>query len=283
MTSPKTLLNAWNMRPKKRLGQNFLADPSTAAMIVSRSGIEADDVVLEIGAGLGALTIPLAHIARNVFAVEKDPDVAKLLNTELLTHRLSNVELIQKDILRLDLTDLGIPDGRRMIVAGNLPYNISSQVIVQLIHQRRVVSRAILMLQKELAQRLVSEPSCKAYGRLTVMLQYCATIKSLAHIKAKMFFPAPKVDSEIIEITFTHKNDLSASDELFLFKVIKAAFGKRRKTLRNSLAGSDLGIDAQSALAALEDSGIDPRRRAETLTVDEFIQLSNKLKDILKA
>ena len=281
MTSPKTLLSAWNLRPRKRLGQNFLSDPSTAKMIVSRSNITSDDVVLEIGAGLGSLTIPLAITAKKVYAVEKDPELLKLLNTELLTHNLSNVELIQKDILNLDIFDIFNKEGRKLIVAGNLPYNISSQILVQLINQRNYVTRAVLMFQKELASRLISKPSCKDYGRLSVMLQYCAELKSMAHIKASMFFPTPKVDSEILEIIFKDRSNDSVSDEAFLFKVIKASFGRRRKTLRNSLAGSELNINTKTAAYALECSDIDPKRRAETLSVSEFISLSNNLKDIL--
>ncbi|MBW1644593.1 MAG: ribosomal RNA small subunit methyltransferase A [Deltaproteobacteria bacterium] len=281
MTSPKTLLSAWNLRPRKRLGQNFLSDPSTAKMIVSRSNITSDDVILEIGAGLGALTIPLAMTAKKVYAVEKDPELLKLLNTELLTHHLSNVVLIQKDILSLDLSGIFKSEGRKLFVAGNLPYNISSQILVQLIKHRNYVTRAVLMFQKELASRLISKPSCKDYGRLSVMLQYCADLKSLAHIKATMFFPTPKVDSEILEITFKDRSGDSVSDEIFLFKVIKASFGRRRKTLRNSLAGSELQINAKTAETALEQSDIDPQRRAETLTVTEFVCLSNNLQGIL--
>lgn len=281
MTTPKTLLSAWNLRPRKRLGQNFLSDPSTAKMIVSRSNITSDDTVLEIGAGLGALTIPLAMAASKVYSVEKDPELLKLLNTELLAHNLSNVILVQKDILHFDLSDIFNKEGKKLIVAGNLPYNISSQILVRLINQRNFVSRAVLMFQKELADRLTSKPFCKAYGRLSVMLQYCADIKSLANIRASLFFPKPKVDSEVLEIKFKDRPADTVSDEMFLFKVIKAAFGRRRKTLRNSLAGSELHIDTTTATTALERSGIDPQRRAETLSVKEFISLSKSLKVIL--
>lgn len=281
MTSPKTLLSAWNMRPKKRLGQNFLADPSAAKLIVGRSAIAPEDIVVEIGAGLGSLTIPLAMAAGKVYAVEKDPDMIQLLTTELLANNLSNVILIQKDILRVDLVELSNTVQRPLIVMGNLPYNISSQVLVKLIKQRHSVTRAVLMFQQELARRLMSRPSCKDYGRLSVMLQYCADVKPLAHMKASMFFPKPKVDSEVLEIRFRDRLEGTVSDEAFIFNVIKAAFGRRRKTLRNSLAGSELQIDTESAGHALALSGIDPKRRAETLSVEEFIRLSHHLKDIV--
>jgi len=283
MTSPRSLLAAWNLRPRKHLGQNFLSDPSIAKMIVSRSSITLDDVVLEIGAGLGALTIPLSKAANKVYAVEKDPELLKLLNTELLTHNISNVILVQQDILHFDIADIFNKEGRKLIVTGNLPYNISSQILIRLITQRNFVSQAILMFQKELANRLMSQSSCKDYGRLSVMLQYCADIKSLTNIKASMFFPKPKVDSEVLEIKFKDRSAGSVSDEVFLFKVIKAAFGRRRKTLRNSLAGSELQIDTKTASLALERSEIDPQRRAETLSVKEFIHLSKNLRDMVPA
>jgi len=281
MTSPRTLLAAWHLRPKKQLGQNFLLDPSSAKMIVARAGLQSDDVVFEIGAGLGALTLPLADSVKKVYAVEKDPHLVHLLNNELLAHQLSNVELIQKNILTVDLCDISQKEGRPLFVFGNLPYNISSQIVVQLIHSRHHVARAILMLQKEFAHRLISEPSRKDYGRLSVMLQYCADLKPLAEVKASMFFPKPKIDSKVIDIMFKNKFDDQVVDEAFLFKTIKAAFGRRRKTLKNALSGSELEIDAKTAGQVLEGSDIDPGRRAETLSVAEFVHLSNNLKSVL--
>ena len=162
---------------------------------------------------------------------------------------------------------------------GNLPYNISSQILVQLVKSRASVKRAILMFQKELAQRITSQPSSKDYGRLTVMLQYCAEVEKLLDVKAPHFFPKPKVDSEVLEIRFQETPKFLAHDEGLLFSVIKAAFGKRRKTLKNALAGSALDIDAGRALNILENAGVDPVRRAETLSVQEFVNLSNALSE----
>ncbi len=281
MTSPRVLLAAWNIRAKKQLGQNFLIDPSTASMIVARAGILADDVVLEIGAGLGALTIPLARIAKKVFAVEKDRQLLQLLKTELRVHNISNVILIDKNILRFNINEFALQYSRKPVVMGNLPYSISSQILVQLISSRDNLNRAVLMFQKELAGRLASRAGGKKYGRLTVMLRYCADIKSIARIDADLFFPKPKVDSEVLEIQFKKKQRDIAKDENFLFKVIKAAFGRRRKTLKNSLAGSELEISAATALAALDLAGVDPSRRAETLEVSEFVALSNALAEIV--
>jgi 16S rRNA (adenine1518-N6/adenine1519-N6)-dimethyltransferase len=277
MTSPKILLAAHNIHPKKQLGQNFIVDPSFTEMIVKRAGILPEDIILEIGAGLGALTIPLARRAKKVFAVEKDRQIIPILNTEILVSGLTNISIIEKDILSVEIKALVENMGGKIVVMGNLPYNISSQILVQLIRSREGISRAVLMFQKELAQRITAEAGCKDYGRLTVMLRYCSDIKKLADAKASLFFPKPKVDSQIIELKFKKEIDHKAADEPFLFKVIKAGFGNRRKTLKNALAASELNIDPNTAKGVLEKSGIDPIRRAETLTVEEFVKLSNNL------
>jgi 16S rRNA (adenine1518-N6/adenine1519-N6)-dimethyltransferase len=281
MTSPKKLLNAWNLRPKKQLGQHFLADPSTAEMIVRRSRISSKNVVLEIGAGLGALTIPAAKIAGSVYAVETDPQLTPLLKTELLVNQLTNVDIIQKNILRLDICSLARKLDHRLIVMGNLPYNISSQVLIQLVESRKYVKRAILMFQKELARRITASPGNKDYGRLTVMLSYCAEIKSIATIAPSLFYPAPKIESEVVEINFDISQAYPAHDEAMLFQVIKAGFGNRRKTLKNALSASGLHIDPQIAYRALTAAGIDPSRRAETLGVLEFVALQISLARML--
>jgi 16S rRNA (adenine1518-N6/adenine1519-N6)-dimethyltransferase len=281
MTSPRSLLAVHNIRPKKKLGQNFLSDPATAAMIVNRSGISREDIVLEIGAGLGALTIPVARVAQKVIAVDKDPQIIDILRTEIIANNLSNVVLMDRNILKVDIKALAEDFGCGIVVMGNLPYNISSQILVQLIKSRKAVSRAVLMFQKEMAQRLTAEPGCKEYGRLTVMLQYCSHIKKVADVKASLFFPKPKVDSEVLELRFKKVLEYKADDETFLFRVVKAAFGNRRKTLKNSLYASELNIDANLAKHVLESSDIDPVRRAETLNTEEFVKLSNNLLRIL--
>ncbi len=277
MTSPKILLAAQKLHPKKQLGQNFIVDPGFTEMVVKRAGILPEDIILEIGAGLGALTIPLARRAKKVFAVEKDRQIIPILNMEILVSGLTNIMIIEKDILSVDIKSLVEDMGGKIVVMGNLPYNISSQILVQLIRSRKGIHRAVLMFQKELAQRITAETGCKDYGRLTVMLRYCSNIKKLVDAKASLFFPKPKVDSEILELKFKKDIDHEAVDESFLFKVIKAGFGNRRKTLKNALAASELNVDPNTAKKVLEKSGIDPLRRAETLTVEEFVTLSNTL------
>ena len=282
MTTPRTLLSAWNLRPKKYMGQNFLSDPSTAETIISRAHLSSEDVVLEIGAGLGALTTVLARVVKKVYAVEKDRQLIELLKTELLANRISNCEVITKNILQMDLHAITDTVGHKITVIGNLPYGISSQILIKLIQSRNAIERAILMFQKELAQRIAAQPGGRDYGRITAMLRYCANIRILADIKSAVFYPPPKVDSTVIETRFKSTAMYGLHDEAMLFAVIKAAFGNRRKTLKNALAASGLGIDARSALEALQSAGIDPSRRAETLKPAEFVSLEISLRKTME-
>ena len=274
MTSPKNLLSAWGLKPKKSLGQNFLSDPDIADKILSCSAIKPDDTVIEIGPGLGALTIPVARMAKKVIAIENDKHMCNLLKEQLQLNHVSNVHIIHKNILKTDIAaicDTSAP----CIVIGNLPYYISSQILVKLIMERKIIHRALLMFQKEMARRVESTPGCKDYGRLAVMTQYCSNIKRVLDVKAGLFYPKPRIDSRVIEVCFKTTIDFPADDETLLFKVIKGAFSKRRKILKNSLSGNELHIDSQTAEMMLEKAGINALRRAETLSVNEFVTLSN--------
>ncbi len=278
MTYPGTLLKRKKLFAKKELGQNFLADPKTAEMIVRRSEISKDDSILEIGAGLGALTIHAAKRAKKIFAVEKDTRLIESLKEELEIARVYNVELINEDIFKVDIKKLGLDD--KLLVIGNLPYNISSQVLLKLVRERDSIKKAVLMFQKELAERIQAPCGGRDYGRLSVIMQYCCEIKTIADIEGKLFFPKPEIESRVIALSFFKKTRFSGEKEVFFFKVIKAAFSKRRKTLKNSLSGAELGITPKIAAHALEKSGIDPVRRAETLNINEFISLSETLWEI---
>lgn len=275
MPSPRALLTARQLKPKKQLGQNFLADPSTAAMIVARSQLSADDIVLEIGAGLGALTMPAASCVRRVYAVEKDWDLCEILASEIAVHGIININLIRSDIFDVDIAAMATAENRRLIVLGNLPYNISSPVLFHLMATRSFIKRAILMFQKEVAQRLTAGPKTKEYGRLAVMLQYAADIRPLASVAAHLFSPKPKVDSAVVEIRFKEIIPDPAVDESRFSAIVKAAFGKRRKTLKNALADSELDIGPETAVRFLLKAGVDPARRAETMSVAEFVALEH--------
>jgi 16S rRNA (adenine1518-N6/adenine1519-N6)-dimethyltransferase len=280
MTSPATLMKARELYPKKQLGQNFLSDPSTAKMIISRAGVSSEDIALEIGAGLGAITVPLGQAVARVYAVEKDTQLIEMLKTELALYQIQNVTVLNQNILKADIPGIARQAGRPLVVFGNLPYNISSQVMVRLIAERHCLTRCFLMFQKELAERLAAPPGTRDYGRLSAMLQYCATVKPLATVNAALFYPKPKIDSDVIEIDFTRGPDFSVRDETFLFLVIKAAFSKRRKTLKNSLSKSVLQMETEMISQGLNHAAIDPTRRAETLSPEEFVRLGNCLYEI---
>ncbi len=259
-------------------------------MIVSRGALNREMTVLEIGAGLGALTAPLSRRVHTVYALEKDSRLIEILKTELLVRECHNVVVIRDDILKFKIDQLADDNQRPLVIVGNLPYGIASQILIRLIHERQYVERAILMFQAEMANRIAASPGTKAYGRLAVMLQYCADIAVIANIKARMFYPKPRVDSQVLDIGFHRQPRCPARDETLLFQTIKAAFGKRRKTLKNALSGFAwrapskhasgqewVRLDASKARQLLEQAGIDPQRRAETLAVEEFVGLSNRI------
>lgn len=276
--SARSVLAAHGLRPRKQLGQNFLSQPAVAEMIVARAGLDADERVLEIGAGLGALTVPLARVARSVIAVERDAHLTPLLREELARRSVENVRIIEMDALDLDLPDVARREGGPLSVFGNLPYNISSQIVIKLIDARRHIRRAVLMFQRELAQRLTAAPGGRDYGRITALLAYCATVQRLAQVSASHFFPVPKVDSVVLEISFHGPPvDHPPHDEARLFRLISAAFGQRRKTIKNALSGAPLGLGPPAVAEALAAAGIDPSRRAETLSPADFIRLEIRI------
>lgn len=281
MTSPRITLAAWDMHAKKKYGQNFLNDPSIPALIAERANIGAGDLVVEIGPGLGALTVPLAKRAARVCAIEKDSQLLPVLRSELLASGVDNVEILNEDILDVSLTEIAEAHGEPIMVIGNLPYNISSQILVQMIRERRWIKKALFMFQKELAERITATEGTRHFGRMAAMLGYCAKIRTLVKVDASKFFPRPKVDSEVIEVTFLADPPQVAVDESLLFAVIKAAFGKRRKNLRNALSNSELPLSPVEAEEVLGRAEIEVNRRAESLSVAEFVKLSNALADYL--
>lgn len=268
MTHPGQLLKQANIYAGKELGQNFLSDPGVSRMIIEKTGINPSSRVLEIGPGLGALTLPIAKATPYVTAVEKDSRLIKLLEQELAHEHLDHVTIINKDILKTDISELA--RGEKLVVIGNLPYNISSQIMIHLIENRSHVDKAYLMFQKELAKRILADPGGRDYSRLSAVVQYASQPRHFVDVGPSSFFPRPEVDSTILEFTFFQDPDLDKDQEKMLFKVIKAAFSKRRKTLKNSLSGTDLELDKTQITKILNSAGVDAQRRAETLTVQEY-------------
>lgn len=272
MTTPVSLLKAHHLRPRKSLGQNFLCDPGTAETIIRRARLSGTGTVLEVGAGTGALTVAAARQAARVYAVETDGRLIEILAENLRSAGLDNVHIIHADFMDLDLAGLETA-GAPLTVIGNLPYYLSSQILVRLITHRRQLDRAVLMFQQELADRLTAAPGGRDFGRLSVMLRYCAAVSPLLRVRRQMFFPRPAVDSQVVEIRFRRPDTPPDCPDALLFQIIKAAFGRRRKTIKNALSGSGLGLSPAAWAALLERAGLSPAARAETLDAPDYVAI----------
>jgi len=265
------------MRAKKSLGQNFLIDDNVLSRIVSCVAPTAGDAILEVGPGRGALTKLLAASGARFLAVEWDRDLLPLLEAEFALAQ--NVEIGHGDILRVDLEQLltSRAAGKKWKVAANLPYNISSQVLFRFMECCGLFERLVLMLQKEVGDRLVAPPGCKDYGALTVLLRLHFDIRREFIVKPGAFRPVPKVDSAVLSFTPLERPRVEVGDEDFFRRIVKGAFNQRRKTLLNTLRSAGFDAEDGSLRQALTRAGIDGGRRGETLSLDEFAALSREL------
>jgi len=251
-------------RPRKSLGQNFLQDANIISKIVGGLNIQASDIVLEIGPGRGALTERLLPLAEKLHLVEFDRDLILFWQER----SEPNLEVHAGDILKFDLAQIVSTTETKIKVIGNLPYNISSPVIFHLMQYADQVDSQVLMLQKEVVERMASQPGSKQFGRLSVMLQQRYEIEMLFKVPPTAFYPPPKVDSAIVRLTPMSKIEHPVANHADFEKLVKLAFSMRRKTLRNNLKSI---LSSQQ----IESIGVDPGARAETLAVSEFVALSN--------
>lgn len=262
----------------KKYGQNFISDPSLLERIASVCDWQDDDVALEIGPGAGTLTRAIAAHADRMLAIEIDKRLAPLLEESL--SGCDNVKLIFGDALKSDLDALVRDelnhDGDYKLVA-NLPYYITTPLIMHVLEDSRHVDELVIMVQKEVGERLCAKPGSRTYGAVTVMVQYLATASRAFDVGRRAFTPPPDVDSTILHLVPYKKRPIQAKDDAMMRRVVKAAFSQRRKTLRNSLAS--LGVDKASIATALEKAGIDEQRRAESLSVAEFVALADAFTD----
>ncbi len=276
--SIQAILKKHEIRPKKMFGQNFLTPTPTIEKIVNSLDPKPDDILIEIGPGLGLMTSIAAGKVDHIFAVDMDAEILDIAQTEF--GDIENISWIHADILDTGIEDLLAGHKSPVInlkILGNLPYNISSPIIFWMLENRSMIKRAVIMLQKEVAVRIVAKPGGKTYGILSVLLQAFADCRKLFDISGKSFIPPPDVTSSVISIDF-NTDDLGIGDEDWFRHVVKAAFGKRRKTIRNSLIGAQaIDLKPEGIDLALEKCKIDPKRRAETLSVAEFISLANTL------
>ena len=271
-----------HIKPLKSLGQNFLIDEEVIAEIVNGSGVEEDSLVVEIGPGEGALTEHLAELAGHVVAVDLDERMIKLLKVKLFGY--DNVELIHGDILEIDLSRLieerlSEYNLTNVRIVGNLPYYITTPIIMKLLKMRTATDSITVMMQKEVGDRILAGPGSKQIGVITYSVQYYADASKVIDVGRESFYPSPKVDSVVLRLDTRKNPAVTVSDEDFFFKTIKAGFMMRRKTLLNSLTSLD-GFSKPVIEEALNNANIEANRRAESLSMEEFARLSEELLNI---
>ena len=270
----RVLLERYGLRAKKAFGQNFLISDRALRAIADATVSTDEDWIVEIGAGLGTLTARLVELvtAGKVIALETDPDMIRVLRAELGT--VDNLEIEQADALRYDLRMAAKWRGDRITVCGNLPYHIASQILFRVVDARAVVHRAVFMIQREMAERIVAKPGTKEYGSIGVMIRTYCEVSTVIKVAAGSFVPPPKIDSTVIKLVPLAEPRTPIAHAEHYSKVVHAAFGQRRKTLRNALRAvwPDAAVDR-----ALVATSIDGQRRGETLEIAEFGELSAAL------
>ena len=277
MSSPEEIIRKYAIKPRKRLGQSFLMEQNVIRKIAALANVTKNDIVVEIGAGIGVLTEDLAQNAAKLIAVEMDDKLVEVLKDKLLKY--NNVQIYSGDILKFDFGAIARDGQQKIKVIGNVPYNISSQVLFHLLSFRKIIDSFVLMLQKELIQRLVAPPGGKDYGVPSVILQMFASVEKVLDVPAGCFYPRPKVESSVIKGFFLERPLVELANEEFFIRLVRDAFAQRRKMLINNLKKSKLleGVSESFLKEALKLAGIDGQRRGETLSVEEFGLLSNIL------
>ncbi|MDY4126899.1 MAG: 16S rRNA (adenine(1518)-N(6)/adenine(1519)-N(6))-dimethyltransferase RsmA [Lachnospiraceae bacterium] len=271
------ILKKYNFSFQKRFGQNFLIDTHVLEKIVDEAGIDEDDCVLEIGPGIGTMTQYLCERAGRVIAVEIDKALIPILNDTLSSY--SNVEIINEDILKVDITNLcnKYNSGRPIKVVANLPYYITTPIIMGLFESGCPLESITIMVQKEVADRMKCGPGSKDYGALSLAVQFYSNPEIVANVSPESFIPKPGVGSSVIRLTRYPKPPVEVDDEKYMFKLIRAAFNMRRKTMVNSLMSGNLGLTKEEILSAIDKLNLSPQVRGEALTLNEFAALSNIL------
>jgi len=267
--TPRQYYQLHGTKPRKRFGQHFLAQPATAERIVASADLEESDVVVEVGPGLGALTQFILPKVRTLHLVELDRDLANYLQTAT-QHLQDRVHVNQQDILTFDFQSLSRLEEKRLVVMGNLPYNITSPLVFYLLDCIEAIKRGVFMVQKEVGARLTAAPGTKTYGVLSVLLGVYAKACKLFSVGPQQFYPQPQVDSLVIRIDFPEAAQISGLSFKKFRAIVNLAFQQRRKTLRNSLKS----LDAKGIEQAFKMSDINPQRRPETLTPEEFLKLA---------
>lgn len=270
-----------DFRLSKSLGQNFLTDKNIIEKIIQAPEITEGDLVIEIGPGIGVLTAEAAEKATKVIAIEIDKSLIPILKETLKDY--DNIEIINKDFLKTDLNELleqnKMYKGQkidRVKIIGNLPYYITTPIIMKILEDGIKAESITIMMQKEVADRLKAPPGSKTYGAISVAVQYYCTIEHITNVPKEVFIPQPKVDSAVLRLDIRKEKPVVLKNEKVFFQCIKSGFGQRRKTLLNSLTGA-MGASKEEVNSILEKVGIEGRRRAETLSIEEFAAIANEL------
>lgn len=280
-TNTIAVLNRYGFSFQKKFGQNFLIDENVVEKIVRDAGVTKDDFVLEIGPGIGTMTQILCENAREVVAVEIDDKLIPILTEDTLSW-YDNVTVIHEDILKLDIVKLANErnGGKPIKVVANLPYYITTPIIMGLFESHVPLDSITIMVQKEVANRMQVGPGTKDYGALSLAVQYYAKPQILLNVPASCFMPRPNVDSAVIQLTRYEKPPVEVADEHLMFRLIRASFNQRRKTMTNSVGNSpELSVSKEQMAAALEKCGLSATVRGEALTLAQFAELANVLSE----
>ena len=275
----RAIMNRHGAGFSKKLGQHFLSDENVLEKIAESAGLCEEDYVIEIGPGIGVLTRECALRAGFLSAIEIDGKLIPILEETLKS--FPNIEIIHQDILKIDLNELiqqklEEKQLKHVKIVGNLPYYIPTPIIMKLLEEKANAESITVMMQKEVAERLMAKPGTKACGAITAAVQYYATVTEVLQVPKEAFIPPPKVDSAVLRLDLRAEPPVEITEEAVFFEMIKASFGQRRKTLLNALTGYR-GIAKEEMKAILEEIGIDPARRAETLSIQEFAALANRI------
>ena len=273
------VLQKYHFNFQKKYGQNFLIDPHVLDKIIGESGIEKEDMILEIGPGIGTMTQYLAEAAREVVAIEIDKNLIPILEDTLSEYK--NITVINQDVLKVDLRKLVMEknQGRPIKVVANLPYYITTPIIMELLENKLPIESITIMVQKEVAERMQQTPGSKEYGALSLAVQYYAKPEIVANVPPNCFMPRPKVGSAVIRLTLHQNPVIEVEDEEFMFRLIRASFNQRRKTLINGIGNApNINVGKEEVKAALEEMGLSENIRGEMLSLEEFARLSNLLR-----
>lgn len=273
-TKTREIVHHFGFKFSKSLGQNFLIDQDVLDSIVDAVEIDDETSVIEIGPGIGTLTQELAKKAEKVLAIELDDSLIPVLSETLANYK--NIKVLHEDALKVDFKQLIQDEGLKKVkVAANLPYYVTTPIITKLFEDKPGIESITVMIQKEVADRIAAGPGTKDYGALSLIVQYYAEVDTICIAPKECFIPQPKVESEVIRMSIREEPAVTVKDEAFFFSVIRAAFNMRRKTLWNAL--KPLGLSPDALKKAFEESGIDPQRRGETLSMEEFGRLSDTI------